>query len=58
MQSMVEIDEYVGRKLEQHKRTFDSSKPRDYIDMYLIEMQQNRHLFSGKSSTIFIFVAL
>lgn len=37
-----ELRGFINVKIEEHKNTLDSSSPRDYIDCFLIRMNQVR----------------
>uniref|UniRef100_A0A671WVC7 Cytochrome P450 2F3-like n=1 Tax=Sparus aurata TaxID=8175 RepID=A0A671WVC7_SPAAU len=39
---MKELREFVEKKVQQHKETLDPSSPRDYIDCFLIRMNQEK----------------
>lgn len=34
------LREFIKRKIQQHKESLDPSSPRDYIDCFLIRMEQ------------------
>ncbi|XP_030263901.1 cyclin-dependent kinase-like 1 [Sparus aurata] len=38
---MKELREFVEKKIQEHKETLDPSSPRDYIDCFLIRMNQS-----------------
>ena len=48
---MKELRDFVEKKIQQHKETLDPSSPRDYIDCFLIRMNQ-----VGKNFRIICFV--
>uniref|UniRef100_A0A4W6CSW2 Cytochrome P450, family 2, subfamily Y, polypeptide 3 n=1 Tax=Lates calcarifer TaxID=8187 RepID=A0A4W6CSW2_LATCA len=39
-----EIREFIRMKIQEHKETLDPSSPRDYIDCFLIRMNQEKHI--------------
>lgn len=48
---MEEIREFIRNQIQQHKETLDPSSPRDYIDCFLIRMNE-----VGKNLRIIRFV--
>lgn len=39
-----ELRQFIEKKIEEHKKTLDPSSPRDYIDCFLIRMDQVQNL--------------
>lgn len=39
-----ELRQFIKKKIEEHKHTLDPSSPRDYIDCFLIRMDQVKNL--------------
>lgn len=40
-----ELKVFIKMKIQEHKETLDRSSPRDYIDCFLIRMEQVSHTF-------------
>ncbi|XP_071352566.1 cytochrome P450 2G1-like [Trachinotus anak] len=39
-----EVREFIKMKIQEHKETLDPSSPRDFIDCFLIRMNQEKHI--------------